>query len=160
MKQLSMLAVWLLVLPLTGMAAEKPEPAEVMKVVDYYFNGAGGGAVLTEAFLCREVSQEADDKNECAQRVEGPLDEGQEAYVWMNFLVPVNEEPNIIISFERKEKVRSVVEVKLKSAVRYRTWARIPTGKAGAWTVHILQEMENQDIAFADLTYEVTGAAQ
>lgn len=155
--------IWIVVLigfPAMAIAAEKPTSSETQKVVDYYYHGSGGGAVMVEAFLCKEIYKEGENKNECAQKVEGTLAEGEEAYLWMNFLIPVGEAPNIIVSFERNDKVRSVAEIKLKEAVRYRTWTRVPTVKAGTWNMSILQEMENQDIEFGELNYEVLAPLQ
>lgn len=155
-----------LMLPLLvfGMAwaEEKPTPDEARKVIDYYYHGQGKGAILMDLSICEKVGQEeGPDKNECLDSVNpGQIQLGQELHLWMNFLVPLNDSADIILAFSRKGKVRRTANLKLGGATRYRTWKRIPTDKAGQWTVSILQELEDQDLELGSMQFTVTAPAQ
>ena len=71
--------------------------------------------------------------------------QGAEVLLWMNFLVPNGDEGRILILFTRQDRVRHTSQVVVKSAVRYRTWKKIPTDRVGEWTVTILHELgDNQ----------------
>ena len=51
------------------LAQDKPTPAEARKVIDYYFNGKGQGAIPMDYKLCKEISQQGDMKNECVAEI-------------------------------------------------------------------------------------------
>ncbi len=140
-------------------AAEKPLPDEVRKVVDYYFEGAADGVVLVEAAVCASVAADATGRNECAVRLGERVGKGTEAFLWMHYLVPVGAAPNLVISFSRNGKVRSVVEFRPKPSLHYRTWTRVPTGVAGEWSIRIVQEMDGRDVELADIPYRVEEAS-
>ncbi len=110
--------------------------------------------------LCREVGQEGPDKNECILGAANrELALGEEAYLWMNFLIPTGDQANIFLSFTRNKRIRKTTDFTLNSAFRFRTWKRIPTDKPGLWTIHVFQEMADRDIDFAKVTYSVKDMA-
>ena len=143
-------------------AEEKPTPDEARKVIDYYYHGKGKGAILMDMAICEKVGQEeGPDKNECLDSINtGQIQLNQEVHLWMNFLVPVNDTADIILAFSRKGKVRRTANLKLAGASRYRTWKKIPTDKAGQWTVSILQELEDQDLELGSMQFTVVAASQ
>ncbi len=157
MKKLCIIVMAVMGLPLIAWAADRPAPQQALDVVDYYFNGKGQGAVLMEYSICSEVAPEGEDKNECRKPSDAmaiPL--GEETFLWMNFLVPADDQASILVSFSRNERVRKTADVRLKGAIRYRTWKNIPTDKPGKWTVTIVQEMPDRDMALGTLEYTVT----
>jgi len=106
--------------------------------------------------LCREVGQEDSDKNECIVGVSSQeLSQGEEAYLWMNFLIPAGDEATVYLSFSRNKRIRKTTDFTLTGAFRFRTWKKIPTDKPGMWTIHVFQEMADQDIDLATITYSV-----
>lgn len=78
----------------------------------------------------------------------------------MNFLVPAGDQPDIIIHFKRNNKVRSVSNLELPGALRYRTWKKIPTEKLGDWEVSIIQELADTDLNLGQFQYSVVDAGQ
>lgn len=162
MKRLSIVLMVSLLSFSMAWAGEKPTSDEARKVIDYYFHGKGNGAILMDLSICEKVGlEEGPDKNECLDSVNpGQIQLGDELHLWMNFLVPLNDNADIILAFSRKGKVRRTANIKLAGATRYRTWKRIPTGKAGQWTVTILQELEDQDLELGKMQFTVTAASQ
>lgn len=162
MKQLTILIMVVFLAFGTALAQERPTTEEARKVIDYYYHGKGGGAVLVDLQICDGIGQEeGPQKNECLNKLNpGQVQLGQELHVWMNFLVPVDDTADIIVSFSRKGKVRRTANVKLTGATRFRTWKRIPTGKAGQWTLSIIQELADKDIELGSLQYNVSAATQ
>ena len=141
---------------MTVWSAERPAPHEARNVVDYYFNGQGQGAVLMDYRICSIVAPEGEDKHECREPLEAtavPL--GKDVFLWMNFLVPAEDQAEILVSFARNDRVRKTADVTLKGAIRFRTWKRIPTDKPGKWIVTIVQEMPDQDLELATIEYTV-----
>jgi hypothetical protein len=139
-----------------ALAQDKPTSEEARKVIDYYFHGKGKGVVPMEYKFCREVSQKGENKNECvAEIAANSVKKGQEAYLWMNFLVPAGEEAKILLQYSRNDMVRDTSNVSLGGATRYRTWKRIPTSTPGDWKVRLVQEMSNADLEIGQLQYSV-----
>ena len=158
MKKLWLIIVVALIgLPVAAGAADRPTSQQALAVVDYYFNGKGQGALLMEYTLCSEVAPEGDDKNEC-RRPSDPavIPLGEEVLLWMNFLVPADDQASVLLSFARNGRVRKTADLNLKGAVRYRTWKSIPTDKPGRWTVTIIQELPDQDMELVSFDYTVT----
>ena len=151
------LLVALLALGSASVAAQdRPSAEEARKVVDYYYHGQGRGVILADHFLCTEVALEGEAKNDCRVRHELPaVDQGAEMLLWMNFLVPSGDEAEILVLFSRKGRVRSTAPIAVKGAVRYRTWKKIPTAKAGEWQVTILQELGEEDLELTTFSYRV-----
>ncbi len=150
------LTVSLLYLPSLAMAQEKPTSAEARKVINYYFNGKGQGVVPMEYKFCQKVSLKGENKNECVADLSAEsLKKGQEAYLWMNFLVPAGEEAKLLLQYSRNNRVRETSNASLGGATRYRIWKRIPTATAGNWKIKLLQEMANSDLEVGQLEYSV-----
>jgi len=148
--------VSLLSLPSLAMAQEKPTAEEARKVINYYFNGKGQGVVPMEYKFCQEVSLKGENKNECVSEFSAKsLKKGQEAYLWMNFLVPAGEDAKLLLQYSRNNMVRDTSNVSLGGATRYRIWKRIPTTTAGDWKIKLVQEMVNSDLEVGQLEYSV-----
>ena len=71
MKKLIIIAAIIAFIPAHVIAVEKPSPKETKKVMDYYNNGKGGGAVLVDYTLCQEMGKEEESKNECIRPIPG-----------------------------------------------------------------------------------------
>jgi len=154
-------ALGLLSLPALVSAQDKPTPAEAKKVIDYYFHGKGKGVVPMSYLLCEEVHDQGEEKHNCKVELdEKTLKKGQEAYLWMNFLVPAGDEAKLLLQFRRKGMVRKTSNVTLGGATRYRTWKRLPTDTPGDWQVKIIQELENADMEIGKVDFSVVEAAQ
>ena len=157
MKKRCIIVMAIIGLPLMAWAADRPAPQQALGVVDYYFNGKGQGAVLMDYSICSEVAPEGEDKNECRRQANPmAIPIGEEAFLWMNFLVPADDQASILLSFFRNDRVRKTADVSLKGAIRYRTKKNIPTDKPGKWTVTIVQEMPDRDMELGTLEYTVT----
>lgn len=156
MKTSIVLVVMLTLSVPTAMAQDRPSGEEVRKVVDYYYNGQGRGVILADHFLCTEVALEGEAKNDCRVRHELPaVAQGAEMLLWLNFLVPSGDEAEILVLFSRKGRVRSTAPIAVKGAIRYRTWKKIPTAKAGDWQVTVLQELGEEDLELTTFNYRV-----
>ena len=156
MKKLLFLVAIIVFSVQTAAAQDRPSAEAVRKVVDYYYNGQGQGVILAEHYLCTEVALEGDAKNDCRARHALPaVAQGTEMLLWMNFLVPSGDEADILVLFSRKGRVRSTAKMAVKGAIRYRTWKKIPTAKAGDWQVTILQEIGEEDLELATFNYQV-----
>ena len=143
------------------MAQDKPTPEEARKVINYYFNGKGLGVIPMEYKLCKEISEKGDAKNECISEIpDKTLAKGEEAYLWMNFLVPAGDESKILLQYSRKDKVRNTSNITLGGATRFRTWKKIPTTTAGDWKITMVQELDNADLDIGHLEFSVVDAAQ
>ena len=161
MKKLGLLTVLLLCLPCILLAQEKPTPAEARKVIDYYYQGKGQGAVLVDSKLCSQIYEEGPYKYECQEVVTGgQIEKDREVFLWLNFLVPAGDQPDIIIHFKRNNKVRSVSNLAPPGALRYRTWKKIPTERMGDWEVSIIQELADTDLNLGEIQYSVVEAGQ
>ena len=146
---------------LAVMADGKPTPAEARKVINYYFNGKGQGAVLMDYKLCKEISKQGDMKNECVTEIaDKKVAKGEDAYIWMNFLVPAGEESKILVQYSRNDKVRNTSNISLSGATRFRTWKKIPTGTAGDWKINLIQELESGDVDIGQMKFSVVEASQ
>jgi hypothetical protein len=111
--------------------------------------------------LCKEISQQGEMKNECvAEIADKKVAKGEDAYLWMNFLVPAGEESRILVQYSRKDKVRNTSNISLGSATRFRTWKKIPTGTAGEWKINMIQELENGDVDIGQMKFSVLDASQ
>ncbi len=161
MKRIYALLFLLLVMPAFIFAQEKPTPAEAGKVIDYYYNGKGSSVVLVDCKICEDIVKEGENKNECAKEItDGQINKGEKAILWMKFLVPMGDEADITLRFSKNDKIRKVLDSKVKGAIRYRNWKRIPTNKAGMWKVDITQEIGDNEIALGTKGYTVVEAAQ
>ena len=158
MRQLFLAVLVLCLAPAIGPAQEQPTGEEANRVINYYFNGQGYGAVLMESKLCREIAEEGKYKNECINPVsDNMVNKGEEVDLWMKFLVPEGDEASILISFSIDGRVRKVSKTTISGSVRWRTWKAIPTYRTGDWSVVVLQEMADQDVQLGSMEYTVTG---
>lgn len=156
MKKLIIIATIIACIPAFVIAAEKPSSKETKKVIDYYNTGKGGGAVLVDYTLCQEMGKEEESKNDCIRSLSGnDIKAGDEVYLWMNFMIPVDDTANIYLTYTRNNRIRKTQQIKLNSAFRYRTWKKIITDKAGQWTIQIFQELEDKDIDLGSIAYSV-----
>ena len=162
MKQLSIILAVLLCIAGPAWGQDKPTADEARKVIDYYYNGKGQGAVLMDLKICGGIGQqEGVDKNECLNKVDpARIQTDQELFLWMNFLIPLDDTADVIVAFSRSGKVRRTSSIKLTTATRYRTWKRIPTDKAGQWSISFLQELADKDLDLGGLQYTVVESAQ
>ena len=77
----------LLWLPASILAQEKPAAAEAMKVIDYFYQGKGQGAILMAHKLCAQIYEEGPLKYECQEEITGgQIQKDREVYLWMNYL--------------------------------------------------------------------------
>ena len=158
-KILLALTITSLCAPLGAIAQDKPTPEEARKVINYYFNGKGSGVVPMEYKLCKEIATKGEMKNECITAISGnKIAKGTEAYLWMNFLVPVGEQSKILLQYSRNNKVRNTSNVTLGGATRFRVWKKIPTATAGKWTVQMIQEMDDRDLDIGQMKFSVVEA--
>jgi hypothetical protein len=156
MKKLAIIITMIALIPALTFAFDKPSSKETKKVMDYYNNGKGDGAVLVDYQLCREMGKEEENKNDCALSLSGDdIMVGDEVYLWMNFMIPVDDHAQIFLSYTRNNRIRKTQEISLQSAFRYRTWKKIDTGKPGQWTIQVFQELGDKDIDLGALTYIV-----
>ena len=157
MIKIGLLACLLLWLPASILAQEKPAAAEAKKVIDYFYQGKGQGAILMAHKLCTKIYEEGPLKYECQEEITGgQIKKDREVYLWMNYLVPTGDKANIIIQYKRNNMVRSVSSFELPGSLRYRIWKKIPTDKSGEWQVGIIQEMQDSDLNLGSLQYKVT----
>ena len=158
MKKLLIIATLLLSMPGLAFAVDidKPSSKETQKVMNYYNQGKGGGAILVAYTLCHEMGKEEATKNDCALSFEGnDIKLGDDIYLWMNFMIPVDDTADIFITYTRNKRIRKTQKIALNSAFRYRTWKKITTEKPGLLTIHIFQELGSKDIDLGALTYTV-----
>lgn len=161
MMKIGLLAGLLLCLPAIILAQEKPTPAEAQKVIQYYYQGIGQGAVLMANKLCAQIYEEGPLKFECQEEITGEqIQKDQEVFLWMNYLVPTGDKTDMIIHYKRNNKVRSVSNFELPGALRYRIWKKIPTDKIGDWQISIMQELPDADLSLGELQYTVKEATQ
>ena len=161
MMKIGLMICFLFWLPAILLAQEKPPAAEAKKVVDYFYQGIGQGAILMAHKLCTQVYEEGPLKYECQEEITGgQVQKDREVFLWMNYLVPTGDKADIIIHFKRNNKVRSVSSFALPGSLRYRIWKKIPTDKIGDWQVEIIQELQDSDLNLGDLKYSVTEATQ
>lgn len=156
MKKFIIITAIIALIPALTLAFDKPSSKETKKVMDYYNSGKGNGALLFDYKLCSQIGEEGENKNECVQSISGnDIKVGDEIHLWMNFMIPVEDMAEIIITYTRKNRIRKTQEITLKSAFRYRTWKKIDTEKPGQWTVQIFQELGDKDLDLGSFTYVV-----
>lgn len=157
-----LVCLWILLwLPSIILAQEKPTAVEAKKVVDYFYQGKGQGAILMAHKLCAQIYEEGSLKYECQEEITGgQIQKDREVFLWMSYLVPTGDKADIIIHYKRNNKVRSVSNFELPGSLRYRIWKKIPTDKIGDWQVAIIQEMDDADLNLGDLQYSVTESNQ
>lgn len=140
-----------------GAALAKPSSDEMKKVLDYYYNGEGQGAVLVEYKFCEDVLREGPNKNECSAELAASPAKDQPVFLWMAYSLPKNEsDRDILIQMNHNGITREVQSVQINGSLRYRTWKRIVFKKSGKWELKITQDGDNGDMdVLADLQVEV-----
>ncbi len=109
-----------------------------------------------ERKLCQEIPEKGAEKYECKGEItDRRVKKGQKVFLWMNFLVPAGDQAEILLQFQRKDRVRRVLPVSLSGSPRYRTWKKIPTDKTGNWKVSFVQEMEDADLNLGEFEFSV-----
>jgi len=147
---------FILGLSANAFSVERPTPEEIKKIVNYYNQGTGMGAILVQAKICKEIQEEGDLKNECkTPLIDAAAKEGDKLLVWLNFMVPTGDTADLSLEFKRKGRVRKVANFQVPSSFRYRTWKSIPTDESGSWTVNIVQELGDEFINLGSIDYEV-----
>jgi len=138
-------------------AVDKPSGEEVKRVMDYYKNGQGLGAVLVDTKITSGVHSKGENKNEAIDEIVATeIQLNDKAFVWMNFLVPTQDKANLFFEFKRKGKARRAEEMSINGTTRYRTWKKLPTNKLGEWEVIITQELsDDNEIQLAKINYTV-----
>jgi hypothetical protein len=161
MKKICFLGFVLICLPALILAQDRPTPKEARKVIDYYYNGKGKGAILMDYKLCKSIHEKGPNQYDCKLQItDGKVKKRQEVFLWMNFLVPAGDKAEILLQFKRKNKVRKALPIVLSGSPRYRTWKKIPTDKTGNWKVSFVQEMEDVDLNLGELEYSVVEGSQ
>ncbi len=149
----------LMLLPLIAaplQAMEKPTQEEVVKVMNYLSEGSE--IVLVDSKFCSEIVKAGESKNECADPSGSQVAKGEKKYIWMNYLVPGNSAPSVLIQFKYKGRALKSGEIKLTKAIRYRTWKYLETSRVGNWEVVIEQENETGFSTIATIPYTVEEA--
>ena len=135
--------------------AQKPTQDEIKKVMDYYNNG--DEAAVAEMKLCKEVIKEGPEKNNCAEEaVPAGIQKGEKVFLWVNLMVPKNQNPNISFQYSKNDRSIKTKEVAVTSALRYRTWQIIPTNKLGQISVTIDQEKGEDYVNIGKIEYTVS----
>ncbi|MDX1431215.1 MAG: hypothetical protein R3286_02080 [Gammaproteobacteria bacterium] len=161
MRRIIAIGSLLLCVPFSTLAQDKPTPAEVRKVIDYYYEGKGKGVIPMEYKLCQQIAEQGANKNDCEVEIPaGKIKKGEDAYVWMKFLVPAEDQAKILLQFSRDNLVRDTSNVSLTGATRYRTWKKLPTDRVGEWSINIVEEMPTGDAAIGKLDFSVVEARQ
>ena len=157
MKRIMMTVMLLMAMPVAAQAADgAPDANTVKQVLSYYQNGKL--ITLVDYKFCTEIEKEGDNRNECAEVVDGnQIEKGSKVYLWLNFFVPGDdtEKANVLLQFKHKGTALDSKEVSVSQAIRYRTWRTIPTGKSGGWTIPVKQEGEAGYVDIDDISYTV-----
>ncbi len=142
MKSVLSLASLFVLAPLLAFAGAEPTPAEVKKVLDFYYAQPAGSPVLVETRICSDVSTDGDQKNECSGTIASKaVPVGRPSYLWMNFMVPSGAgSQKILVQFEHDGVTRLTRQVDVSAAIRYRTWKKFELDRPGTWSVKILHD--------------------
>jgi hypothetical protein len=158
MKRTAVLSITLL-LSSIAYAHAKPTPEQIKDVIDYFYSSHSDAVTLTQVKLCDDVYTEGDHKYECmSERTGNSLKSGDEAYVWMMFMVPDKADPQtIMVQVSHDGVPMSVERTTVKSALRYRTWKKIKPDRAGKWKVKIFHDKGDDVALMKELTFTVSG---
>ncbi len=79
------------------------------------------------------------------ERADSTLAKGEDANVWMLFMVPDKVEPqSMLVQPNHQGMTMSVQRAKVASAVRYRIWKKVRPDRAGVWSVKIFHDNRNR----------------
>ncbi len=134
--------------------AGKPTGSEVLNVMDYY--NSGDEAVVVETKLCLDIIKSGENKNNCgAEAAAATIKKGEKVMLWMNLMVPKNQNLALSTQFLKKGRSIKTKESKVSGSLRYRTWVTIPTNKSGKISVTIDQEKGEDFVNLKTLEYTV-----
>jgi len=146
-----------------ALAQAKPSPAEIKKVLEYYYGTTSDGVVLVDSRLCSDVATQGENKNECTTTISSSaIEVGQPSFLWMNFFVPAKAgEQKILVQFNQNGVTRMTRQLTLSGAIRFRTWKKFVLDRPGKWTVKILQDNQSgvKELASIGLTSREEGTA-
>jgi hypothetical protein len=161
MKKQIMIAALLMVMPSLAWAGDTMDAGKVRDVLNYYHSGSN--VILVDYKLCSNIAKEGENKNECAEVIEGnSIEKRSKVYLWMNFFVPGDqtEKANVLLQYKYKGKAMDGTELSMPQSVRYRTWRLLPTRKSGDWQVSIEQENEAGFSNIDTISYSVVDPAE
>ncbi len=146
--------------PAKATPAEAPSPAEVKKVIHYYYGGKDAGPVLADFKACTKVDtgKNSPTKNECLEEVKGPVKKGTNVHAWTLWLVPDGGNyEDIAIQYLHEGQVRSTMDIKLTTSLRSRTYRASPLSKAGKWTIKVVRGSGDAAKELASIDVKVEG---
>ena len=150
-------------MPCLALAQAKPSPAEIKKVLDYYYGSTSDVVVVVDTRLCSDVATQGENKNECTATISSSaIEVGQPSFLWMNFLVPAKAgEQKILVQFNQNGVTRMTRQFTLSGSIRFRTWKKFALDRPGKWSVKILQDKQTgvEELASFALTSREEGAA-
>jgi len=143
MSRFILVALMILITPLTALAQGRPTAEEVRKVINFFYEGEHG-AVLIDVKICRGVHDDGEMKHECKDDItRETIQVDEEVLVWMNFFAPLNKKQNILIQFNKNGVTRDTKELAITGATRYRSWLKFKPSSAGRWEVKIYYDGES-----------------
>jgi len=149
--------------PCLALAQAQPSPAEIKKVLEYYYGSKDDAVVVVDTRLCSDVATKGENKNECTATVSSSaIEVGQPSFLWMNFFVPSQAgEQKILVQFNQNGVTRMTRQLTLSGSIRFRTWKKFALDRPGKWSVKILQDKQAgvKELASFALTSLEEGAA-
>ncbi len=163
MTRLTAFVVAIAFMPCLALAQGEPSPAEIKKVLEYYYGSTNDAVVVVDARLCSDVATQGENKNECTTTLSSDsIEVGKPSFLWMNFFVPAKAgEQKILIQFNQNGMTRMTRQLTLSGSIRFRTWKKFVVDRPGKWSVKIFQDRENgvKELASFGLMSREEGAA-
>ncbi|MEM7292779.1 MAG: hypothetical protein AAF420_05190, partial [Pseudomonadota bacterium] len=76
--------------------------------------------------LHTRVHREGSDKNNCTHEIASDaLQPGQSLYLWMNFMVPRNQQGKVLVQLNHDGVTRDTRVMQIAGSMRSRTWRKI-----------------------------------
>ena len=163
MTRLTAFVVAIAFMPCLALAQAKPSPAEIKKVLEFYYGSTNDTVVVVDTRLCTDVATQGENKNECTATISSnEIEVGQPSFLWMNFFVPAKAgEQKILVQFNQNGVTRMTRQLTLSGSIRFRTWKKFALDRPGKWSVKILQDKQSggKELASLALTSREEGAA-
>ncbi len=163
MTRLTAIVVSIAFMPCLALAQAKPSPAEIRKVLQYYYGSTNDTVVVVDTRLCSDVATKGENKNECTATLSSSaIEVGQPSFLWMNFFVPAKAgDQKILVQFNQNGVTRMTRQFTLSGSIRYRTWKKFALDRPGKWSIKILQDKQSgvKELASFALTPREEGAA-
>ncbi len=163
MTRLTAFVVAIAFMPCMALAQAEPSPAEIKKVLEYYYGTTSDEVVVVDARLCSDVATQGENKNECTTTISSSaIEVGQPSFLWMNFFVPAKAgEQKILVQFNQNGVTRMTRQLTLFGSIRFRAWKKFVVDRPGKWSVKILQDKQSgvKELASIGLTSHEEGAA-